>query len=654
MRKRIAIKNYKTVSIVMAAIIASSGLMSARAQASDDTNGKEEVVYVNTDASGKITGTYVVNIFTDKEIKDYGNYSQVKNMNTEDAIDYKDGEVTIQSSASKLYYEGTLENAEMPWNVNIIYRMDGTEYSPEEIAGKSGKLSIEISITQNEKAKEGFFDNYALQTVVQLDTTLCQNILSDDATTANVGNLKQLTYTVMAGNEKDIVITSDVTEFEMESIAINGVRLNLGIDEDSIDKSELTNKIVDLQDTVKELNEGADDLNGGAGDLKEGAQTLYEGIATIDDALATLNEKSADLTSGSSEVKEALKTIQSALEDVNLSTKDLENLGTASSQMSGGIDSLTSGIQTLDASIGSYYEALASAGLSDVSVFVETHNQAIAALGISDTQRAIYSAYVSGGDSEVQSKIGELVAGGDGEATALYTKFVGGDASVITEYVTTAGKLISVESLLQADISYIQGSQQLISGIDGTLDSNSGALMTGALTLQSSYKTFDEGIQELVSSLSTLATNMSDLKDGIDLLVENYDTLDNGVDEYTDAVESIYEGYAQVSEGALKIVNGTSTLYNGTTELTDGTGEFVDETDGLQDEVDNKIDDMLEEYTGSDYESVSFVSDKNTNVNSVQFVIKTEAIQVEEAQYVEDTTTEKLNLWDKFMNLFGL
>ena len=53
---------------------------------------------------------------------------------------------------------------------------------------------MEIKITKNDSAKEGFFDNYALQTVVQLDGEKCKNILSDGATVANVGGVKQLVH----------------------------------------------------------------------------------------------------------------------------------------------------------------------------------------------------------------------------------------------------------------------------------------------------------------------------------------------------------------------------------------------------------------------------------------------------------------------------
>ena len=235
------------------------------------------------------------------------------------------------------------QNTEMPWTIQVRYKLDGVEYAPSELAGKSGKLEISISIKENKKCKKNFFENYALQTVVQLDTNLCENIKSDEATMANVGGLKQLTYTILPGNEKDIKITSDVTDFEMSEIQVNGINLNLGLDKDSIDTSSLTGELDKLKDAVNDLDDGANELNDGAKKLDDGAVTLTDGIKTIQDGLDQLNSKSSSLTSGSSEVLSALKTIQSSLNNVSTSSKDLKQLSSASTSIKSGIDSFVKG-----------------------------------------------------------------------------------------------------------------------------------------------------------------------------------------------------------------------------------------------------------------------------------------------------------------------
>ena len=648
-------KNYnKIIAVAMAGAICGSTAFSSISLAATKSSEKEEVIYANLTSSGDIEKIYAVNIFEDKDIVDYGVYETVKNMNTMDKINYSNGKITIQNSEDKLYYQGIMkQNTEMPWTIKVRYKLDGVEYAPSELAGKSGKLEISISIKENKNCKKNFFEKYALQTVVQLDTNLCENIKSDEATMANVGGLKQLTYTILPGNEKDIKITTDVTDFEMSEIQVNGINLNLGLDKDSIDTSSLTGELDKLKDAVNDLDDGANELNDGAKKLDDGAVTLTDGIKTIQDGLDQLNSKSSSLTSGSSDVLSALKTIQSSLNNVSTSSKDLKQLSSASTSIKSGIDSLVKGLKTVDSSIDTYNSSLKKAGLNSASELAQKNKQALSALGITNTQRKLYSAYTSGGSQAVSAELAKLAQAGDSEAVELYKQVSAGNTDAVTQYVQAAGKLISVETLLKADASYIEGSSKLINGIDAQMSTSSGqtTLMSGAVSLQTNYKKFDASIQDLVSSLNNLMANMTQLKNGINKLTDNYATLDSGIKEYTSAVNKITNGYSKVYEGALDLVSGTHSLYKGTTELTDGTGEFKGETSDLDSKVDDEVDSMIDNFAGGDFEVESFVSDKNTDVDSVQFVIKTEAIKKEEVK-VEEEKTEELNFWQKLLNLF--
>ena len=644
----------KIIAVAMAGAICGSTAFSSISLAATKSSEKEEVIYANLTSSGDIEKIYAVNIFEDKDIVDYGVYETVKNMNTMDKINYSNGKITIQNSEDKLYYQGVMkQNTQMPWTIKVRYKLDSVEYAPSELAGKSGKLEISISIKENKNCKKNFFENYALQTVVQLDTNLCENIKSDEATMANVGGLKQLTYTILPGNEKDIKITTDVTDFEMSEIQVNGINLNLGLDKDSIDTSSLTGELDKLKDAVNDLDDGANELNDGAKKLDDGAVTLTDGIKTIQDGLDQLNSKSSSLTSGSSEVLSALKTIQSSLNNVSTSSKDLKQLSSASTSIKSGIDSLVNGLKTVDSSIDTYNSSLKKAGLNSASELAQKNKQAISALGITSTQRKLYSAYTSGGSQAVSAELAKLAQAGDSEAVALYKQVSAGNTDAVTQYVQAAGKLISVETLLKADASYIEGSSKLINGIDAQMSTSSSqtTLMSGAVSLQTNYKKFDASIQDLVSSLNNLMANMTQLKSGINKLTDNYATLDSGIKEYTSAVNKITNGYSKVYEGALDLVSGTHSLYKGTTELTDGTGEFKGETSDLDSKVDDEVDSMIDNFAGGDFEVESFVSDKNTDVDSVQFVIKTEAIKKEEVK-VEEEKTEELNFWQKLLNLF--
>ena len=127
-----------------------------------------------------------------------------------------------------------------------------------------------LKIRQNKGADKEFFENYLLQVSMALNTKQCKNIKANGATAANSGDNKQLMYNIMAGQEKDITITTDVEDFEMDPISISGVPMSFDIDTDQMDTSKLTDKTKDLKDGVKSLNDGAKQLKSGSSRLQSG------------------------------------------------------------------------------------------------------------------------------------------------------------------------------------------------------------------------------------------------------------------------------------------------------------------------------------------------------------------------------------------------
>ena len=176
----------------------------------DSSQGKEEVIYIMTSADGSVDNVYAVNIFGKGEVTDYGNYTDLKLLTTNDKITEKDGKITFTNGSDKAYMQGTLTDAEIPWNISITYFLDGKELTPSEVAGKSGRLEIKFSVTQNKKCTTDFYNAYALMANFTLDTELCENIVAEDATIADVGSDKQLSFTILAGKGIDTSITCDV------------------------------------------------------------------------------------------------------------------------------------------------------------------------------------------------------------------------------------------------------------------------------------------------------------------------------------------------------------------------------------------------------------------------------------------------------------
>lgn len=680
-----------------------------QASAAESTGGKEEVIYVMTDAEGNVENVNVVNIFGKGDVTDYGDYSSVKMLTSTEPITQDGDKITFTTQKDKVYYQGTLEDSQIPWNIEITYTLDGKEISPEELAGQSGTLKIHILITENTEADSTFYDNYALQAAFTLDTTRCENIVAEGATLANVGADKQVSYTILPGKGLDAEITADVVDFEMDAAAINGVKLDLNIE---IDDSELMDKVSEIQDASTDLNDGAKELKDGAGDLNDGAKELkdgtvdlndgakklrdgakdlqdgasdlYDGVNTLDnginslksgigtvqDGLNTLNGKSADLTGGSTQMLEALKTIQSSLNNVAVSTEQLQTLTDSSAAIKQGISDLYNGATALQTAVSydSYKAALQANGL-DIDALKSKNDETIATM-----QAQI---------DTMQASLDQIKMIPDYENDPAW-------ATQAAQLETQIDTFSSLVQLLAANNGAIGGTGTYFAAMSG----GAAGLVNGLTELQANYEKFDVAIGELVTGLSGLAVNMSTLKAGIDQLVTQYSTLNSGIQEYTTGVATIVSGYGELTDGAGKLsdgskellsgssdlkqgtvdlydgtsdlydgtsdlydgtvdlYDGTSDLYDGTVEMQDGTKEFYDKTYDMDTQVRDQIDDMLAEISGSDAPVVSFVSDKNENVNSVQFVIKTAAIEKQEVEEVVAEEETSMGFFQKLLALF--
>lgn len=624
---------------------------------------KEEVIYVGTDASGDVKDVNVVNIFKGGDITDYGNYQSVKMLTSNDAIKQQGDTITFSTKDEEVYYQGTLVNAKIPWNITIQYYLDGKQYEPTKLAGKNGALRIRFQVAKNKASKGNFYEDYALQASFTLDTNLATNIVAKEATVANVGKDKQLTYTILPGEGIDTVITANVTNFEMPAVAINGIKLNLNLE---IDDKELMEKVSEIMDATKQLNHGVDrvyegsvkllsgssSLNAGISSLKSGVSeldngiiTLQKGVVSMQQGLDTLNSKSNDLTSGSAKIKEALQLIQSNLTSVSVTAEDLSQLTASSSAIKQGINQLYTGIQKLkdNLSFVQYKNAMAANGL-DIDKVKAGNVDAI---------------------QNLTSQIGDLR-----DSISKMEDMPG--------YENQVSLLKAQVESLQRVMQLLTGSNAVIAGTEGYLNELSGAVSTlteGAASLKNNYDTFDQAIIGLANTLSGLTVKVSKLTEGINQLVANYGDLDTGLNQYTNAVAQIAGSYQQIvdgvaalatgsnkllkgsgnlSSGAEELYKGVAVLCNGASELAEGSGEFYNRTSDMDTQVQEQIDEILSSIEGDKTETKSFVSPKNTNVDSVQFVIKTAAIEVPEVKQEEVKEEKPESFWQKLLHLFGI
>ena len=654
------------------------GSLTAPALAEATPSEKEEVIYIMTDASGKVTDMEAVNIFFGGSITDYGNYSAVKPLNTTDKIEQNGDKITFSSNAEKVYYQGTMKNTTIPWNISIRYFLDGKEYTAKDIAGKNGALEIRFAVCKNESYKGSFYENYALQAAFTLDTDRCKNIVAGGATVANVGSDKQLSYTILPGKEIDAVIRADVTDFEMDAVAINGVRLNLNID---IDEDKLTDKVDELVSVIGNIDNGASELKGGTKSLSDATGTLnnkieelYTGVGSLTSGasdlysgLASITEKNYQLTGAAYTAYEGLCSAASATLNSQLKENSMESVTLTPSNYSSVLMTL---LEKMDAD--AVYNQAYQTALQQVTLQVEAQADKLYQGYIQSQANAIYREYVA---SQADSLYAQVAV------QAVYEQLIqsGYSAKQATAFLQSAeGQAAVVQAV--TNMTDEQKTQILSGAVSQLTDEQKEQILQGSLlSLTNEQKTqiretyiqqmmaSDEVTSQIstaVAAVSTAAEQISELKRQLD----NYGAFYQGLLDYTDAVSDVTNGaktfklnmdtlYSNI--GTLRVSVGdlddaVGKLYGSTQEFASGTAEFVDKTSDMDTQISDEIDTMLSSITRDDAETVSFVSERNTNVNSVQFVIKTAAIEKNEA--VADNVTEEapLTFWQKLLRLFGL
>lgn len=172
------------------------------------------------------------------------------------------------------------------------------------------------------------------------------------------------------------------------------------------------------------------------------------------------------------------------------------------------------------------------------------------------------------------------------------------------------------------------------------------------------------GLSSVSKSLHTMADSMSDslsqtdiekmmaqLTDGLSSLSKSYGDFNDGLYTYVSGVRTLTQNYKNFHKGLERYANGTSSLVDGADEFVDGMNEFSVGISTMPAQIQDTIDEMMERYNSSDFDAVSFTSSQNTKIDSVQFVISTDSIELSESKPVEKEE-KNLGFWDRLIALF--
>lgn len=348
----------------------------------DNDADKDESVYLISDANGNVNKTIVVDHLKNKDkkdtLEDASNLSDIENVKGKEKFTQSGDKLTWQAGGKDIYYHGTATE-EPPVTQKVTYYLDGKEISPEDLAGKSGKVKIRFDYTNTTSYTETV--NGEKQTVSVPFAAITGLVLGDGFENIEVTNGKAevsdsssvvLGYALPGLKDslgiKDgdldgdvnipeyMEMTADVENFSMPAAMTFVVNASDYVSTDGIDTSDLDDMINDLKDASTQLQDGSKTL-------AEGTDTLADGLSTLQSKLGTFASGVGTLQSGLKTYTDGVSTLSGGLNTLGNSTGALVSgadklnsgagqLASGSATLKDGLKSYTDGASTLAAGVG--------------------------------------------------------------------------------------------------------------------------------------------------------------------------------------------------------------------------------------------------------------------------------------------------------------
>lgn len=348
----------------------------------DNDADKDESVYLISDANGNVNKTIVVDHLKNKDkkdtLEDASNLSDIENVKGKEKFTQSGDKLTWQAGGKDIYYQGTATE-EPPVTQKVTYYLDGKEISPEDLAGKSGKVKIRFDYTNTTSYTETV--NGEKQTVSVPFAAVTGLVLGDGFENIEVTNGKAevsdsssvvLGYALPGLKDslgiKDgdldgdvnipeyMEMTADVENFSMPAAMTFVVNASDYVSTDGIDTSDLDDMINDLKDASTQLQDGSKTL-------AEGTDTLADGLSTLQSKLGTFASGVGTLQSGLKTYTDGVSTLSGGLNTLGNSTGALVSgadklnsgagqLASGSATLKDGLKSYTDGASTLAAGVG--------------------------------------------------------------------------------------------------------------------------------------------------------------------------------------------------------------------------------------------------------------------------------------------------------------
>ncbi len=615
-------------------------LLDNGSKVSEKEIGKEETVYVIADNTGKeqkiIVSDHLINNDDKDTLEDASTLKDIENVKGDETFTQSGNKVTWQADGNDIFYQGTSES-ELPVTQKLTYYLDGKEVTPEELAGKSGEVTIRFDYTNNQKVTAKI-DGKDEDIYVPF-MAVSGMILGDEFSDIEVENGKVISdgsNNVVVGyalpglkeslNVKDDDFDGDVTipdyvevkakveNFKLDTTmtvvmnATNFISADSDNDTSKLDEvfDTLTDAMDQLTDGSAELADGVDTLKSKMGDFKDGVGTLQSGVHAYTDGagkiasgITQLSDSIPTLSNGVGTLNSSAATIADGVEllDNTLKTSFTDQEKAAmQTQASSAVDAQAEAIKTqAEAVVDGQAEAI--------------KNQAAQQAG-AKFDNGQYEAIKNQATQEITTKMdglkGSLTSSADVQnlinGAALASVAAQHPTETIAEIQTNhADEIAEAQQTVAAQLDTTITTQlggaadSLATGVADTAkqvaQATAGeAAVTGAKTaagdaavLGAKEAAGTAAVSAAEQTKSTMAASIEQQSSGGYSLVTGARALANGTQSLADAVPALTSGVAQLKNGSAELVSNNQKLNDGVNALSDGTDAVIDGVDQLSD-----------------------------------------------------------------------
>ncbi len=643
---------------------------------------KDETVYVFAKANGDVNNILVNETLKNRDksdkIEDTTDLKDIVNVKGDETFTQNGNKITWDAAGNEISYQGTTDR-QLPVSVKATYYLDGNEISPEDLAGKSGKVKIRLDYTSNEtvtKDVNGKDEDISVPFVA-----VSGMVLGDNFTNIQVTNGKYLAqgesnivvgYAVpgLDSGVKDaakdldteipdyVEVSADVTDFSLDmtvTMLVNGSEMDYSGDLDLTDLDDLTEA---LSSAGNQLADGSGELSDGAGQVSEGAGTLASkmgdlttGAGSLKAGMETLSSSSGDLASGVAVIDQSAQSIANGINtlDTAVNTKMTAEEQAAVAQQAG--TAAASAVEAQFAPDSQTYAAIAAQAAQNFTSTM-TADEKVAAIKqalLNEKDQVYTPMYQAAFSAGVVQAIQEATSGITDETTkattiaTVYTAAMTPGSSVYNKIASGAASNVDA-SLGKIAKQVLQG--VAASGADAMGKSVADACKSAA-TQAASQAAGAAAVQGAETAKATIASQIEatqangySLVSGANALAKGTSTLAGSVPALKDGISQLVNGANALASGAGQLKNGASTLADGASQVAEGAGTLNESLVSLNNDAIKK---MVSAYNGDVKDSVarlqaameaateydSFGGKSDDAAGVTKFIIKTAAISAD-------------------------